>query len=118
MKLNSVKSQKNIRKNGNPLNNSEKISKSTLNIKNTLPFPSTSLRFDNTLNRVNTLHPFPKLDPEFYSDPQPNYFWNKEQERARTEKKILSRQSSEKNVLNFVKVIKVIKISLKCFQSK
>ena len=57
--------------------------------------------------RVNSLKPFPKIDPEFYSDNQ-NYFWNKELQRTNTERNILAKSMSgkflERNFSTFQKV--------------
>lgn len=44
--------------------------------------------------RNNSLQPFPKTDPEFYQENQ-NCFWNKELQRANTEKIILSKDNQK-----------------------
>ena len=69
---------------------------------------SNSLIFSKIgMTRVNSLRPFPKVDPEFYNDNQ-NYFWNKELQRTNTEKNILNRSQSgrflERNFSTFQKV--------------
>jgi hypothetical protein len=67
-----------------------------------------SMKFTRSgMIRVNSLKPFPKIDPEFYSDNQ-NYFWNKELQRTNTERNILAKSMSgkflEKNFTTFQKV--------------
>lgn len=62
----------------------------------------------NDMVRNNSLAPFPKVDPEFYTDKH-DYFWNKELQKANTMKNILfrpvsERRFSERNFSTFQKV--------------
>lgn len=47
--------------------------------------------------RSGALNLFPKIDPEFYSDTTPNFFWQKEMKRISSEKKFLERPQTERN---------------------
>jgi hypothetical protein len=102
------------------LKNNLKINESTNNIKEHIIYPNQSTKEIRTLHnnnlmafsksgmtRVNSLKPFPKIDPEFYSDNQ-NYFWNKELQRTNTERNILAKSESgkflERNFSTFQKV--------------
>ena len=103
------------------LKNNLKISESSNNIQElNLFYPNQStkeirpIQNNNSMKftksgmvRVNSLKPFPKIDPEFYSDNQ-NYFWNKELQRTNTERNILAKSMSgkflERNFSTFQKV--------------
>ena len=103
------------------LKNNLKINESSNNIQElNLFYPNQSTKEIRTIQnnnsmkftksgmvRVNSLKPFPKIDPEFYSDNQ-NYFWNKELQRTKTERNILAKSMSgkflERNFSTFQKV--------------
>jgi len=103
------------------LKNNLKINESSNNIQElNLFYPNQSTKEIRTIQnnftksgmvRVNSLKPFPKIDPEFYSDNQ-NYFWNKELQRTKTERNILAKSMSgkflERNFSTFQKVGYVI----------
>lgn len=47
-----------------------------------------------TKSMSSALKPFPKLDPEFYTEDKTNYFWQKEMTRIKSEKTFLEKKSS------------------------
>ena len=64
----------------------------------------------NVLRESSSLKPFPKIDPEFYTEKK-NYFWQREMTKIRSEKSIFSqktdlkKQLSQKNNKMFYEVI-------------
>jgi hypothetical protein len=97
--LNNIRSQRTIRISNNSINNNT-----------------------NEMIRNNSLAPFPKVDPEFYTDKH-DYFWNKELQKANTMKTILfrpvsERRFSERNFSTFQKVNFFLIQSQKFFPKK
>jgi hypothetical protein len=48
-------------------------------------------------SRSNALNIFPKLNPEFYQESTPNFFWQKEMTRINSEKKFMERPNTTRN---------------------
>jgi hypothetical protein len=69
-------------------------------------------------SKSNALKPFPTVDPEFYQETAPNFFWQKELTKIASEKSIMNRTSQslnnkskiEGNKKNFYSVIVQINI--------